>query len=108
RRHFEDLHLRGGADLVVAQVAGDEQRIALLDPDRAAVLELEVDPALHDVNELAVTLVVVPAGRPAHALARRHDLGTERAGAGIARLEVAVFEEIAPSLDQLGFSSAGV
>src|SRR5258708_17767115 len=70
RRHFEDLHLLRCADLVVPQVAGDEERIALLDPQRAAILELQVDPALQDVNELAFALLILPSVRLAHALAR--------------------------------------
>ena len=62
-RDLEDLHLVGGADLVVAQVARDEERIAFFDLERAAVLELQLDPALEDVDELAVTLVIVqPVG----------------------------------------------
>src|SRR6478735_816815 len=47
-RDLEDLHLVGGTGLVVAQVARDEERIALLDLERAAVLELQLDPALDD------------------------------------------------------------
>jgi len=92
----------------VAQVSGNEQRIAFLDPDRAAVLEFEVDPALQHVDELPVALVIVPAGRPAHALARHHDLGAQRAGAGVGDAEVAILEEFTASLDQHGFGGARV
>src|SRR5690242_15838434 len=57
-RNLEDLHLVGGAGLVMTQVARDEERIALLDPERAAILELQLDPALEDVDELSVALVI--------------------------------------------------
>src|SRR5258708_14921347 len=108
RRHFEDLHLVRGADLVVAQVSGNEKRIALLDADRAAILEFEIDPAFQHVDELAIALVIVPAGGPAHALARRHDLGAQRARAGVGDAEVAILEEVTTSLDQYRFGGAGV
>src|SRR6478609_5757810 len=93
-RDFEDLHLVGGAGLVVPQVPRNEERIALLDLDRAAVLELQLDPALEDVDELAVALVIVPAGRLAEALGRLHDLGAHRAGAAFGNAEVAIGEEL--------------
>ena len=107
-RHFEDLHLLRRADLVVAQVARDEERIALFHPKRAAILELEIDPALEDLDELAVALVIMPAGRPAQALARGHHLGAHPAGARFGDAEVAISEEIAPSLDQDRLGTAGM
>src|SRR5512135_3004162 len=107
-RDLEDLHLVGGADLVVAQVARDEERIAFFDLERAALLELQLDPALEDVDELAVALVIVPAGRLAEALGRLHHLGAHGAGAALAHAEIAIGEEVAPSLDQHRLGDAGM
>ena len=46
----------------MAQAARDIEGLARLEPDRLAVLELEVDPALERVDELALADVVQPVG----------------------------------------------
>src|SRR5205085_4866227 len=98
----------GRPDFVVAHEAGDVERVALVDPDRATILEFQIHPALQHVDELAIAFVIVPTGRPAHALARHHHLGTHGPRACVGDAKIAVLEELAPSLDQHWFADARV
>src|SRR5439155_5370209 len=96
------------AQFIVFQPARDEHRVALLAAQELAALEFELDPAVQQVDELAVAGVIMPAGRLRHAGLRLHDLAAHLAAAGFLQGEVAVAEKLAPSLAQDRLLGAGI
>src|SRR5215469_18674954 len=101
QRDFEDLEIVRGADLLVEHAAGDEDRVAGLQPAIRAVLEFELDPALQRVDELSLANMVMPASRLGHSGDRRRYLRPHPPVSRLRDAEVAVFEEITPPLDEL-------
>src|SRR5580693_3443923 len=73
-RHFEDLEVVGGAVLLVEHTAGDENRVAGLQPAVRSVFEFQLDPAPKSVDELSLAYVVVPSGRLGHSGEGRSNL----------------------------------
>src|SRR6202008_2752679 len=65
---LEELQIARRGLLVVPQPSGDVERLARLEANALAVLELEVDPAAEHVHELPLADVVVPPRRLRHAL----------------------------------------
>src|SRR5438045_908176 len=107
-RDFERLEIVRGAQFIMFQPARDEHRVALLAAQELAALEFELDPAVQQIDELAVAGMVVPAGRLRHAGLRLHDLPAHLAAAGLLQREVAVAEEVAPSLGHDRLFGAGI
>src|SRR5205814_1721596 len=104
----DGAHVRGYGDLqelevprrrrlVVPQAARDVERLARLDTQFLAVLELEVDPSAEHVHELALADVVVPSRWLRHPLGPDRDLGADLPAARGRDAEVAVLEEGAPA-----------
>src|SRR5215813_509373 len=106
-RHFEDLEIIRGADLLMKHATGDEDGIAGLQPAVRAVLEFQLDPTLESVDELPLAHVVVPSGRLGHSGESRRYLRPHPPVGRLGDAEVAVFEEITPALDELWGLRAG-
>src|SRR4051812_36408820 len=107
-RDFERLEIVRGPQFIVFQPARDEHRVALLAAQELAALEFKLDPAVQQVDELAVAGVIMPAGRLRHAGLRLHDLAAHLAAAGLLQGEITVAEEVAPSLGHDRLFGAGI
>src|SRR5262249_2346531 len=88
--------------------AGDEEGLARLQPERLAVLELEVDPAGERVDELALADVVVPSRRLRHAASGGHHLRAHLPAGRRGDAQVAVLEELAATGDERRGGGGGV
>src|SRR5712692_9630577 len=86
------------------QAARDVERLARLDTQFLAVLELQVNPSTEHVHELALADVVVPPRRLRHPLGPDRYLGADLPAARGRDAEVAVLEEGAPARHQGGSS----
>src|SRR5947207_13350556 len=84
------------------QAARDVERLARLDTQFLAVLELEVDPSAGHVHELALAYVIVPSRWLRHPVGPDRDLGADLPAARGWDPEVAVLEEGAPARHQGG------
>src|SRR6516165_11723981 len=90
---FEDLEIVRGGDFVVVHTTRDEARVACLEPAAAAILELQLDPALERVDELSLADVVMPAGRLGHSGNGRCYLRPHPPVRRLGDAEIAVLEE---------------
>src|SRR5215470_3684286 len=107
-RDFERLEIVRGAQFVVLQPARDEHGIAALAAQELAALEFQLDPAIQEIDELAIASMVMPAGRLGHTGDRLHDLTAHPAAAGLLQVEVTIAEEIAPSFSKDRLFGAGI
>src|SRR5207302_3288226 len=109
----DGAHVRGNGDLqelevsrrrrlVVPQAARDVERLARLDTQFLAVLELQINPSAEHVHELALADVVVPPRRLRHPLGPDRYLGADLPVARGRDTEVAVLKEGAPARYQGG------
>src|SRR5205814_1433692 len=71
------------------------------------VLEFQLDPALQRIDELSLADMVMPSGRLGHAGDCQRYLRPHPAVGGLGDAEVAVLEELAPSLHEFRRLRAG-
>src|SRR5205085_6834066 len=94
---LQQLQVSRRRRLVVPQAARDVERLARLDTQFLAVLELEVDPSVEHVHELALADVVVPSRWLRHPVGPDRDLSADLPAARGRDAEIAVLEEGAPA-----------
>src|SRR6266850_981481 len=99
---LQELQVSRCRRLVVPKAARDVERLARLDTQLLAVLELQVNPSTEHVHELTLADVVVPPRRLRHPLGPDGDLGADLPAARGRDAEVAVLEEGAPACHQGG------